>query len=82
MSQSAPTPNSTTKPVMPILAQVRAEAARDALRHSRAAEHDGWHEEGREQGWLEAQADRRRWGRFCFLCGIAVSALFYGLVLS
>lgn len=82
MTQSAPNPDRTTKPVMPILAQVRSEAARDALQHSRAAEHEGWHEEGRRQGWQEAEADRQRWGRFCFLCGIAVSALFFGLVLT
>jgi hypothetical protein len=74
--------NSTTKPVTPILQQVRAEAARDALQASRALEHDGWNEEGRVQGLREAEAERRRWGRFCFLCGIAASALFYGLVLS
>lgn len=82
MTHRAPTPNSATEPVMSILQRERTEAAREALRHSRANEHDAWYEEGRAKGWEEAGADRQRWGRFCFLCGIAVSALFYGLVLA
>jgi hypothetical protein len=71
-----------TKPVISILQQVRTDAARDALQTSRANEHDAWFQDGREQGWGEGNAERGRWGWFCFLCGIAVSALFYGLVLS
>lgn len=69
-----------TKPVISILQQVRRDAAREALQHSRANEHDAYHEDGRQQGWQEGNADRKRWGCFCFLCGIAVSALFYALV--
>lgn len=39
-------------------------------------------QEGRAEGLRWGERERRDWGWFCFLCGIAVSALFYGLVLS
>ncbi len=71
-----------TKPVISILQQVRADAARDALQTSRANEHDAWFQEGWEKGWSEGNAERGRWGWFCFVSGIGLSALFYGLVLS
>jgi hypothetical protein len=62
-----------------ILEQVRREASRDALQAARANEQDSWFEEGRVKGWQESEVERKRWGWFCFICGIALSALLYGL---
>lgn len=81
MTHPTTTTNGTTKPVISILEQVRADAARDALQTSRANEHDAWFGEGWEKGWQAAEADRKWWGRFCFACGFMVSLGFYLLVL-
>lgn len=82
MSHSAPTQVSTTKPVMSILAAEHMAGYRDGVRTINQVARDEAHEEGRVQGWKEAKSDRQWWGRFCFLCGVAASAVFYGLVLS
>lgn len=82
MIQSATTPNHATKPVMSILTAERMAGYREGLGTINQVACDEAHEEGRMQGRQEAEADCRRWARFCFLCGIAVSALFYGLVLA
>ena len=82
MTHPAPSPDSATKPVMSILTAERMAGYREGLNMISQVAVDEAHEEGRRQGWSEAGADRRRWNGFFFLCGIAVSALFCGLVLS
>ncbi|WP_107968125.1 hypothetical protein [Mycobacterium tuberculosis] len=67
---------------MSILTAERMAGYREGVSTVNQVAVDQAHEEGRRQGWSEAEADRQRWGRLCFLCGIAASALFYGLVLS
>lgn len=69
-----------TKPVISILQQVRTEAAREALQSSRANEHDAWFEEGRVDGWQEAEERRKWWGRLCFACGVATGVILHALV--
>lgn len=82
MIHRPPNPNSATKPVMSILAAEHMAGYRDGVSTINQVVRDEAHEEGRAQGWQEAKVDRKWWGRVCFLCGIATSALFYVLVMA
>jgi hypothetical protein len=75
MTHRTTTPNSMTKPVMGILAAERHKGYREGLSQITSMAQDEWHEEGRIEGLRQAEAERKRWGHFCFLFGIAVSAL-------
>lgn len=81
-TQPAPIPNSATKPVMSILAAERMAGYREGLGTINQVAVDEARYEGRVEGWREAERVLRGWHVFYFLCGIAVSALFYRLVLS
>lgn len=69
---------------MSILEQARAEGRqqqRASNQQITAMQREEIHEEGRREGWFEAQRENKRWNRFYFLLGVSVTVLFFKLVL-
>ena len=67
-----------------ILEQVRQEGRQEARQTNSllaAMEREEAYEKGKEEGWFDARRYNKRWERFCFLFGLAVTVLFYELVL-
>jgi len=67
-----------------ILEQARQEGrmeARQTLSLLSSMEREEEYEKGKEEGWFEARRANKRWERFHFLFGLAVTVLFYELVL-
>lgn len=67
---------------MSILAAERMAGYREGLTTISQVAVDEAHEEGRIRGFHEAKSENYWWNGVYFLSGFAVSALFYGLVLS
>lgn len=81
MTDPVPTPTDMTKPVMPILTSERMKGYREGVSTINQVVADEAAYEARIAALAEGAIERRRWGFFCFLCGIALTALFYEMVL-
>ncbi len=62
-----------------ILGRVRAEAYSEGFRDASAMSSENAYEAGREHARTVAEAEKRRWGWFCFLSGVGVCALVVAL---
>lgn len=58
-----------------ILGRVRHEAFADGYSQGATVGHDVAYEAGRRDALAQASQDSYRWGWFCFLCGVGVTAI-------
>ena len=82
MTDPGPTPTDMTKPVMPILAAERMKGYREGVSTINQVVRDEAAYEARIAALAEGSIERRRWGFFCFLCGIALAALLHKMVMA